>query len=74
MFFTIRFGGESSAALVIFSIALIIAANEEQFFNPNCSLDLLVDDIRRRCHSPKACKFAPISIHTSKHGLQLDKE
>lgn len=58
MFFLIRYGGENNGSVMQFdlSLSLFTADDKKQFFNPDCSLEILVDNIRKRCLCPSDCK------------------
>ncbi len=53
-FFTVKHGGEYYRAIVQLDLVSQehSAADEEALFNPDCSLKLLVDSIKKRCNFP----------------------
>ena len=43
-------------------LSLFTVDDKKQFFNPDCSLEILVDNIRKRCLCPSDCKFTPLVV------------
>ncbi len=63
MFFTVKHGGEYNTELCrVTSEHYNYAADEEALFNPDCSLKLLVDSIKKRCNFPGGLHYNIIII------------